>query len=340
MLECIDLFCGAGGLSLGLDRAGIRVRAAVDQDADCKSTYTSHFKNVSFIQSRIQQVDVDQLTKRVKDPERLILAGGPPCQLFSRLNRAPAEMTDELVAYVKLVKLLRPAFVVFENVPAILRRSLAWNFVLSSLQKMKYLVEFGVLAATDFNIPQHRRRLIVIAGRERVTLPEGNAGRVLTLRDAISHLPDRSDSIPNHVGFRLSAENLKRIRQLKAGELSKQMDDAFRDSYARMEWDKPAPTITTKCISFSNGRFGHPEYDRAITVREAAIIQGFPDDFIFEGCIRSAARQVGNAVPPPISEAIGRQILRAFEKGRQRSVIRKRIATTPRVPGNRGTQRD
>ena len=134
--------------------------------------------------------------------------------------------------------------------------------------------------------------------------------KLLTVRDAISCFPDVDDSIPNHRTMTLSPSNQERIERTSGnGGLSKDTDSSFVDSYGRMRWDLPAPTITTKCISFSNGRFGHPVFNRAITVREAAVLQGFPSSFVFNGPLKESARQVGNAAPPPIAKWIGEQIL-------------------------------
>ncbi len=314
MIECIDLFCGAGGLSLGLQRAGIKIRTAVDIDVKCGETYRGRFPNVSFLQKSIQEVRGSELLKKIRNPDRVILAGGPPCQLFSRLNKKPADMTDEVLAYTKLIREVNPAFVVFENVPAIARRSGAWNCVLDTLDLAGYSVDFSVVNSANFGLAQNRKRMILVAGRIPVEIPKPKLPKIVTVRDAIEHLPDLSEDIPNHRSLILSDGNRKRIQGLKQGQYSRTRGTSFADSYARMEWDKPSPTITTKCISFSNGRFGHPEYNRGLTVREAAILQGFPDDFIFTGTLWDCARQVGNAVPPPIAEAIGKAIIRECRK--------------------------
>jgi len=307
MIECIDLYCGAGGLSLGLTQAGLRVRVAVDHDGDCEATYRSNFPKTSIIRKDLNDVNEQEVLTHINDRSNLVLAGGPPCQLFSRLNRKSAENTDGIRSYVRLVRRVDPAYVVFENVPAIMKQPVAWRYLIQALKKMKYCISFGVLKALDFGVPQQRERTIVVAARNRIELPVGRSP-VCTVRDAIGHLPDQSVEIPNHIGMKLSHENLRRIKRLKAGENSRDKEASFSDSYARMSWDGPAPTITTKCISFSNGRFGHPEYNRGLTIREAAILQGFPDTFNFHGSLWSCARQIGNAVPPPVAKALGREI--------------------------------
>jgi len=198
--------------------------------------------------------------------------------------------------------------------------------VFRSLQGYGYEVSFGVLKATAFGVPQQRERLIVVAGRQQVGLPVGSFDCPRTVREAIGHLPDKPITILNHKTMKLSPENLERIKTLRPGENSRVHGQSFADSYARMAWDKPAPTITTKCISFSNGRFGHPKYHRGLTIREAAILQGFPASFEFVGSLWSCARQVGNAVPPPIAFALGKHILAIEQKLRIRRVRRRRVS--------------
>ncbi|WP_417731323.1 DNA cytosine methyltransferase [Rosistilla oblonga] len=317
MLECIELFAGAGGLSLGLKRAKIKVRVAVDCEADCQATYVKNQRGVEFIVERVQNLTRTDLLGYIDCPANLVLAGGPPCQLFSKLNRSPAEITDEVRSYIRLVRSLRPLYVVFENVPAIKRRSIAWTFVVESLVKAGYQVQWKVVRCDSLGIPQRRDRMIVLASRVEVQLPEASVQEPCTVRDAIGHFPECDASIPNHISMSLSDKNLSRIRSIKAGENSRSKTIAFCDSYSRMSWDRPAPTITTKCISFSNGRFGHPEYDRAITVREAANLQSFPEDYEFVGSLWSCARQVGNAVPPVLGEMLGKAIMHSYRKYRQ-----------------------
>ena len=325
MLECIELFAGAGGLSLGLKRAKIKVRVAVDSDPDCRVTYLRNQTGTEYIGERVQDLTRADLLFHVKNPDRLILAGGPPCQLFSRLNRAPADITDEVRSYVRLVRSIRPMFVVFENVPAIQRRSTAWNFVQESLKAAGYAVHWKVVHCNQLGVPQSRDRIIVLASRLEIQTPVFPLVKERTVRDAIGHLPVSDLTIPNHLAMNLSKANRKRIQSISSGGNSRKKASSFCDSYARMSWDHPSPTITTKCISFSNGRFGHPEFDRALTVREAALLQDFPHDYEFHGSLWSCARQVGNAVPPTLGEALGRFIVKSF-RSHQRAACQLRLA--------------
>jgi DNA (cytosine-5)-methyltransferase 1 len=314
MLECIELFAGAGGLSLGLKRANIKVRVAIDCESDCRDTYLKNQTGTEYIVERVQNLTRSDLVGYVSHHKSLVLAGGPPCQLFSRLNRSPAEITDEVRAYIRLVRSLRPLYVVFENVPAIQRRSTAWKFVVDGLSRAGYQVQWQIVRCEHLGIPQSRDRMIVLASPLSIDLPKIGKIESRTVRDAIGHLPEFDDGIPNHRSMKLSEANLNRIRSIPSGGNSRLKSSSFCDSYARMRWDRPAPTITTKCISFSNGRFGHPEFDRAITVREAANLQCFPENYEFSGNLQSCARQVGNAVPPTLGELLGKTVMRSYRK--------------------------
>lgn len=328
MLELVDLFCGAGGMSLGLQQSGIVPRLGVDRNADCIDTYRSNIKDASVLIADVADLRPSQILDRVSSRDRLVLAGCPPCQLFSQLHRSDTPIGTEIDSYLKIIRTVRPLCVVFENVPQVTRRHDVWIAILHQLHKLKYHVRHGVVPAVNFGVPQNRVRLLLVAARDPVELPEPLGFPMSTVRQAIGSLPDRDPDIPNHVSMKLSPTNLKRIKSIRRdGGLSRVVGSSFSDSYGRMYWDRPAPTITTKCVSFSNGRFGHPEYHRAITVREAALLQGFPMDFLFEGTLKQTARQVGNAVPPPLSRAVGDQILRSLGIDAEETPLSTRAAT-------------
>lgn len=313
MFDCIDLFCGAGGFSLGLRQAGINIQIAIDKDFDCQETYRRNHPETELFQADIGQINLCVLKSVRRASKLLILAGGPPCQLFSQLNRNSSDNPAGIRAYMRAFHAASPDYAVFENVPAILRKRKSWNFLINSFAKAGYEVTFEVLESNAFGVPQKRKRMIVVASKHgEVQLPQGKS-RQVSVRQAIGHLPKDFGYNADHYGLALAPVNLEIIRSLKAGESSRSAGDAFCDSYSRMNWDALAPTITTKCISFSNGRFGHPEFDRALTVHEAAILQGFPRSFRFHGNLWAKARQVGNAVPPPIGKAIGKAIIKHSE---------------------------
>ncbi len=258
--------------------------------------------------SNIGPVPLPRLTK-----SNLMLAGCPPCQLFSQLHRSRGPVGPEIRSYLQLVEGLRPRCLVFENVPLIRSYPDAWGAVLETLSRLGYQVRHRVICASDFGVPQHRKRLILIAAPSAIDVPQPIRTSPRTVREAIGGMPEHDPMIPNHTTMELAPQNLARLKSTpRDGGTSKKPGTAFDDSYARMYWDRAAPTITTRCVSFSNGRFGHPEYDRAVTVREAATLQGFPPDFVFEGGVWETASQVGNAVPPPVARAVGEQITAAL----------------------------
>jgi DNA (cytosine-5)-methyltransferase 1 len=313
MLEVIDVFCGAGGMSRGLQSAGLSIRAGIDFSEQCIATYRQNFPSAHALCENIADIRAAALKDLLTAGMPFVLAGCPPCQLFSQLHRKSRPVGDEFGHYLRLVWALCPDYLVFENVPRIVAYRQAWQLLLTRLRKRGYRATYKVVSADMFGVPQRRKRLVLVAARSVIDLADPRWLPTPTVRDTIGHLPDQDLTIPNHVTMKLSAANAARIRATPHnGGRSKVLRSAFDDSYGRMRWDAPAPTITTRCISFSNGRFGHPDYDRAMTVREAAALQGFGDDFRFIGGVWETARQVGNAVPPPVAKWLGENILRHY----------------------------
>lgn len=312
MLEAVEIFSGAGGMSCGLRAAGITVRAGFDRNPHCVESFAANFPNAKAEAIDVSDLKASSLLAQVRDRDNLVLAGCPPCQLFSQLHRRTDPVGPEFAHYLRLVWAVRPAYLVFENVPRIRRYQDAWAELLTRLARRGYHTDHRVISAERFGVPQKRRRLVLVASRRPIRLGDPSPlDRARTVRDAIGHLPEADPCIPNHVTMNLSRENKNRMLATGVdGGRSKIPRVPFDDSYGRMRWDLPAPTITTRCVSFSNGRFGHPEHNRAITVREAALLQGFPESYRFVGGIKETARQVGNAVPPPLAEWLGREILR------------------------------
>ena len=318
MLEVVDLFSGAGGMSCGLEQSGLRLRLGVDYDTDSIKTYTRNFPKSNSINIDVADLKAKQILGHLKNPNCFVLAGCPPCQMFSQLHRTNRTVGDEFNQYLRLLWALKPTYLVFENVPRITLFTSAWGILLKRLKHRGYYVNYTVIDAADFGVPQRRKRLVLVASRSEFEFLPIKKVDHRTVRDAIAHLPDVDEAIPNHITMKLSAINLARIKSTpKNGGRSKPKEASFDDSYSRMRWDYPSPTITTRCISFSNGSFGHPRYNRAITVREASILQGFPDQFIFNGGVWSSARQVGNAVPPPVAKWLGKSIIRHFKDNRR-----------------------
>lgn len=335
-ITCVDLFCGVGGLTHGLIRGGVRVVAGVDLDPKCCFPYESN-NDATFIERDVSSLSSAELTDIFGDAKLRLLAGCAPCQPFSTYSRKGRrnrnDMKWDLVTdFGRLVKETQPEFVTMENVPQLLDHPVFEDFKI----KLKgYEIWQGIIDCTHYGIPQTRRRLVLLASRLgalELVQPDLPRQRNKTVREAISHLPALAAGDSNaddalHVSSSLSDLNLRRIRASKPGGTWRDWDDSliaechrkssgqtYPSVYGRMEWDAPAPTITTQCFGFGNGRFGHPEQDRAISLREAAILQTFPDDYRFLApgervSFNSLGRLIGNAVPVRIGEVVAESLL-------------------------------
>lgn len=335
-LTFIDLFCGAGGLSLGLEQAGLEGVLAVDHDEDSIATYRRNFAHSAYVGSVEELLNDDGSLRLSKQPRIDIIAGGPPCQGFSVQRRGSnSDDRNELVAkFALVIARYKPRAFILENVVGIgsERGRLALSRFFQIVGEAGYTVTRETLRAFDFGVPQMRTRVFVVgflnpknAGAFCFPTPTtpSNGG---TVREVIGDLVSVPlGSLANHQADRLSQVNLSRIRALKPGQTRVDLPDHLQlrchrenpghrhlDTYGRMAWDEPAPTITARFDSFSRGKFGHPEQDRTITLREGARLQGFPDSFIFEGKKVSVARQIGNAVPPPLAKAVGISVKEAL----------------------------
>ena len=329
----IDIFCGAGGMSLGLQRAGIKVVCGVDNDPIVLETYKKNVHSRALCRD-IRRVTSSDLRPFVPKNARLIISVCAPCQPFSKVRKSGKQRTDGqlLLEVGRLIRSLRPDGVIVENVPQISR--LSAKGVLNEFQRILsvagYSFAVGVLDAKYYGVPQTRARMVLLAvrGRDRpVRLPRAHKGAIRTVRDAIALLPKvdagfQSNYHPLHSAAHLSKLNHKRLRAtpLDGGDSRAWpkglrlrchvKSGGFYDVYGRMRWDHPAPTLTTRCISLSNGRFGHPEQARAITLLEAALLQTFPRRYKFEGNQGDIARQIGNAVPARLARALGAALVR------------------------------
>ena len=339
-MKAIDLFCGAGGLTLGLRRAGWDVVAGVDVDAAVATTYASNNLRTRFISADLRSFtegDLQTMVGAVPSAE-LLLAGCAPCQSFSKQRRRTGSRKRAnatlLLHFARLVGALKPKVVLMENVPGIAQVPGFSSFrrFLKVLLDSGYDCDHGILNARDFGVPQHRRRYVLLACRGGTpALPSGSeigGPEESTVRSAIERFSpiragDEDPSTPNHCAAGLSSTNLQRIRETPSDGGSRRdwperlkLDChrktlGFSDVYGRMWWDRVAPTLTSRCNSLSNGRFGHPEQDRAISLREAAALQTFPDDYEFFGAKNRIARWIGNAVPVSFAEALGAAAIEA-----------------------------
>ena len=342
-VKAIDLFCGAGGLTHGLKRAGIDVRLGVDIDPACKYPYEAN-NEATFLLKSVEKVTASDLTDHYDPSEIKLLAGCAPCQTFSTYNQNACPSDERwwlLLQFGRLVEEATPDLVTMENVPGLKDQKVFHEF-LGMLQTNGYYTHYDVVDSSLYGLPQRRRRLVLLAsrlGEIRMLSPEELEVNPQNVEDAIRGLlPLQAGEVdpkdPLHQSSSLSKLNLERIRKSKPGgtwrdwpeELvaechKKESGKTYPGVYARMEWDKPAPTMTTQYFGFGNGRFGHPEQDRAISLREGAIFQGFPKDYKFvpPGAPikkKELGRMIGNAVPVTLGEAIGRSLLRHVEECR------------------------
>lgn len=336
-ISVIDLFSGAGGLSLGLRQAGMTIAAGIDIEESCRYAYETNIE-APFLAADVRDVTGDMLNQTWTPGHIRLLAGCAPCQPFSAYRRG-ADTSGEaswplLDEFARLVEESRPELVTMENVPRLGGSAVFERFV-ASLRALGYHVTWENCYGPLFGLPQHRRRLVLLAsllGPIDSPVPITLDPMKVSVRAAISDLPpveagasDPSD--PMHKARGLSALNLKRIQasspggtwedwpeELRAPCHRKSSGATFRNVYARMTWDAPSPTITTLAHSFGTGRFGHPEQDRAITLREAAVLQGFPTTYRFVAPgqpihMSTVGRMIGNAVPPPIAKVAGEHLL-------------------------------
>jgi DNA (cytosine-5)-methyltransferase 1 len=341
-MRAIDFFCGAGGLTRGLLNAGIHVMAGVDADERCKDSYEKNNRPAVFVAQDVCEITPGSVwkllgTRRTSD---LLIAACAPCQPFSKHQKSSSSRHRDatlLGAFARIVEEIQPRQILVENVPGLARVKgfSTYRRFLKMLRSNSYRIAEGVLDAKDFGVPQTRRRYVLLAVKGRpISLPEPTFGRdgddYLTVRDAIAHYPplaagSRHPGFPNHETAIIAPINLNRLKMTpKDGgdrrawpkrltlECHKGNYKGHTDVYGRMAWDKPAPTLTGKCHSISNGRYGHPTQHRAISLREAASLQTFCDSYVFYGNRQHVAQQIGNAVPVRFAEVLGRRLVECY----------------------------
>lgn len=333
-IAAVDVFCGAAGLSLGLKASGIRIAAGIDLDPACRYPFEQNIGSV-FLEKDVLKVRSDEVGKYFAGARVRVLAGCAPCQPFSGYTTKRHEEDERwqlLLEFLRLVKGVRPEIVTLENVPRLANLPL-WETFVRRLRKVGYNVVWDVLDASKFGVPQSRQRLVLLGSRlGPIELPEPSKSASPTVREAIGAFPsvvagERSTDDPLHAARSLTDRNLARIRISKPAGTWKEWPEEMRvdchrsetgktypSVYGRMSWDQPSPTITTQFYGFGNGRFGHPEQDRAITLREGATLQSFPPSFKFAPSearvnFRAIGRLIGNAVPPALAKAIGSRIV-------------------------------
>ena len=333
-VACIDLFCGAGGLTHGLISEGVRVVAGIDVDEACRHPFVAN-NAAHFINEDVERLALGRLNELFGDAKIRVLAGCAPCQPFStyaqRYDAVGSPRWGLLYQFGRLIKSTRPDLVTMENVPSVAKHAVFDHFI-ETLQKMGYHIHHGVVDCSLYGLPQNRRRMVLLASRlGPIELIASTHGRPTTVRSAIGKLTpiaqgEAYPKDPLHAASSLSGVNLERIRASRPGGTwrdwpkhlvadchRRETGHTYPGVYGRMIWGEPAPTLTTQFYGFGNGRFGHPEQDRAISLREGAILQGFSKSYSFlpDGApvhFKVLGRMIGNAVPVTLGEVIGRSI--------------------------------
>ncbi|MDB6147593.1 MAG: hypothetical protein JWO45_1257 [Spartobacteria bacterium] len=344
-IVAVDLFCGVGGLTNGLAKSGIDVRLGVDIDPACKYPYTAN-NDAEFLQKSVMNLAAEDIAFGTKGLK--LLAGCAPCQPFSTYHQK-ADSSDGrwnlLNHFARLAEETQPDLITMENVPNLQKQSVFRKFV-KRLKDEGFEVSHEIVDCSDFGVPQSRHRLVLLASKlGPIKLERKKRRKPRTVHQAICDLPPLkagqiNEDDPLHQASELSPLNLKRIKASKQGGSWRDWDSRLVASchkkktgrtypgvYGRMQWHEPAPTITTQYFGFGNGRFGHPTQNRAISIREGAILQSFSKGYKFVETgkpirRKTIGRLVGNAVPVKLAEAIGKTLIAHSAKYQ-----RKRTAT-------------
>ena len=335
LIHAVDLFCGVGGLTKGFERSGIKAIMGIDIDHACQYPYSTN-NDSKFVLKSVNDVTGDEIKSAFSGSKYSLLAGCAPCQPFSTYSqgRPKDERWGLIKQFQRLVSESKPDIVSMENVPRLKNTPIFRDFV-SALEKLDYHVSYKVICCSDFGVPQHRQRLVLLAsrlGEIQIPCPRSNQKKK-TVREAIGHLKplkagEQNFSDKLHFTSALSELNMRRIRASKPGGTwrdwpndliaachKKEKGKRYVSVYGRMEWDEVSPAITTQFYGFGNGRFGHPSQDRAISLREGAILQSFPKSYKFVKAkepvpFTSLGRLIGNAVPVKLAETLGRTIVK------------------------------
>lgn len=336
--DFVDFFCGAGGMSYGFHQMGnltgrLRWAGAVDIDKHAIDTYARNYghrpANVNLGEAEIDEI---RASLDLKEGNELILIGCAPCQGFSshrkKDHRGPDSRNTLVGRFAEIAVELQPKMIIMENVPDLLAKKHWHHFKAfkDTVEAAGYHIAVKILGMADYGAPQSRFRTVLIAARDFIpTLPDPvfTDAQYRTVRDAIGHLPplmagEKDPDDPMHITSKHRKETVDILRQVPkdGGNRPKGVGPqcldkvaGFSDVYGRLAWDKTAVTVTARCRTPSCGRFAHPEQDRGLSVREAALLQGFPPEFYFEGPFDDKYKQVGNAVSPIFSTALAGHVL-------------------------------
>ena len=353
-LKAVDFFCCAGGVTNGFRQAGIKVLGGIDIEGVYRQTYENNNKGSKFLEADIANLQPEDLISTfgiVKDMDDLIFIGCSPCQYYTNLqtNKTKSSQSRMLLEeFRRFVDYFNPGFIFVENVPGLETKGESpLSRFKQFLENKGYTIDDKLVNTVDYNVPQSRKRYVLIASRitTKIAIPAVKCVNVKTVRKAIGHLPNvkaghkdknklmhwtanlapinlqRIQSTSHNGGNRLEWKNNENL-QLKC---YKGKDSTFSDVYGRIYWDTPSPTITTKFHSLTNGRFGHPEQDRALSLREGALLQSFPFSYTFySDSMGIIARMIGNAVPPQLAKCIAKSLIENYllnSKSNQKTLL-------------------
>lgn len=342
-LKAVDFFCSGGGMTNGMRQAGIKVIAGIDNDETCKETYEFNNPGSAFLHEDVFELTAKELESRLslqRNDDDLILIGCSPCQYWSVIQTDKTRSKKSrnlLLEFERFVQYFNPGYVLVENVPGILKKkeSSGLESFIENLVARGYSVHYGVVNLNEYGVPQSRQRFSLLATRLHKTpiFPKANKRRRPTVRSVLgpqNGFPKlqpgtRDTRRSNHSTAAISPLNLLRLKKTRknggswsdwAADKSLRRrhyrGDGFPDNYGRMAWDKPAPTITTRFHSISNGRFAHPSENRGMSIREGATLQTFPKSYYFpHERLAVSARIIGNAVPPVFARRLAETIIRS-----------------------------
>lgn len=323
-MNYIDLFSGAGGMSLGFERQGFKNLFAIEFDKDAAETYRRNFPTNYLIENDIKKVSDQEILDLVEDIDVDLVIGGPPCQGFSIAGNIGRKFIDDernylFKEFVRVVNLVRPKFFVMENVARMATHKNGETIVeiCEEFENIGYDVDYKVLNSVNFNVPQNRRRIFVVGSLGYdFEFPEGNENRI-SVKEAIGDLPalvnGEKSSIPNHFAMNHTKQMLKKMSYVTDGgdrnDIPKELRPKSGDARKYIKYNSSQPSVT---VTGDMRKIFHYEQNRALTARELARLQTFPDSFIFEGPSISVQQQIGNAVPPKLSEGVAKNVRKSL----------------------------
>jgi len=326
-LKYIDLFSGAGGFSLGFDNEGFQNVFSIDIEPSFCKTYKHNFTNHQLVEKDICELSDSELKYLKEFDEIDVVIGGPPCQGFSMAGNIGRKFVDDprnrlFKEFVRVVKIIKPKFFVMENVARLHNHNKGETRkeIIKDFEELGYKVDCKILNSADYGVPQVRRRVIFIGSstNQKIEFPPKEVEKYVSVKEALSTYPKlesgEESSIPNHIAMSHSEQMLKKMKYVSDGGDRNEIPVKIRPKsgdvrkYIKYASDKPSV-----CVTGDMRKIFHYEQNRALTVRELAKLQSFPDDFVFKGNRISQQQQVGNSVPPKMAEAIAKVIIKMSE---------------------------